>query len=137
MMKKHESNKEALEDIKAEIVKISPILNAILDRTEGNAKASGLMTNHCAPGLRLDEMFANISEIKEKVEPLDASRIDSEMNQLNIRIAELEKHHRNAPPAPTHQAPTQPLSRKTTRGKQTTIRDPILQCRASSIVPRS
>ncbi|VDP08794.1 unnamed protein product [Heligmosomoides polygyrus] len=39
MKKQNESNKGALEEIKQEIVKMSPMLNAILNKTKGNAKA--------------------------------------------------------------------------------------------------
>ncbi|KAK5985486.1 hypothetical protein GCK32_018411, partial [Trichostrongylus colubriformis] len=93
-----ESNKEVLRQLKTAaegFPNVGQQLSTVLTNTEGTAKASEIMENHRALGIRLDEILHHVREIDEKLDVPDLKKIASEMNLLNNRMAALEKqlHH--------------------------------------------
>ncbi|KAK5982288.1 hypothetical protein GCK32_016815, partial [Trichostrongylus colubriformis] len=74
-------------------------LDDILGKLGKNATSDEIMENHCALGVRLDEILSNVREINEKLEFPDIRKIAFEMNLMNVRMTEMEKH---LIPASTH-----------------------------------
>ncbi|KAK6017008.1 hypothetical protein OSTOST_17502 [Ostertagia ostertagi] len=64
-----------------------------------------MMENHCALGIRLDEILHHVREIDEKLEMPDLKKIAFEMNLLNNRMTEVEKQRRHTPQGSTAAVP--------------------------------
>ncbi|KAK6060395.1 hypothetical protein COOONC_01942 [Cooperia oncophora] len=88
----HVEGLEKMEKIEKKLKDLEEKLKDMHGKLDKSVTADDITENHCALGVRLDELLSNVREINEKLELPDIKKIAFEMNLMNVRMTELEKH---------------------------------------------